>query len=186
MAWSIDNRIVFLRERQLWTFSLTDRRAELMPEQPGGDAAGTQNLSLSHGSEWAAFASVGGQPRGFRVFMRQFPGGTNYQVSRELGNAPVWSRDGRELFYFQTESRTLVSVRIQPPPAFSVTEPTIVPIKSLFQSEGEPRKFDIMPDNSFLILQPAVQEGGAGPRATQEIHVVLNWLDELPGIAPRR
>ena len=133
MAWSLDERIVFVRESRLWTFSLKDRRAEPMPDQPVASGPGGTffNLSLSRDSAWAAFVSNEGRPPGFRVFIRQFPNGTKYPVSRELGNAPVWSRDGRELFYFQVESRGLVSVRLQSPPAFSVSEPSVVPIKLL-------------------------------------------------------
>jgi hypothetical protein len=107
-------------------------------------------------------------------------------VSRELANAPVWSRDGLELFYFQTDSRSLVSVRVTPPPAFSLTEPAVIPIKTVSQPEGDFRQFDVMPDGRFLILQPAPQEGGREATATQQIHVVLNWGDELARIAPRR
>jgi serine/threonine-protein kinase len=186
MAWSDDDRIVFVQERRLWLFSLKDRRAELMPEQPGDAGSSQFNLSLSRRSDWAAFVSAEGRPAGNRVFLRQFPGGTKYLVSRELANAPVWSRDGLELFYFQSDSRSLVSVRVTPPPAFSLTEPAVIPIKTVSQAEGDFRQFDVMPDGKFLILQPAPQEDGREATATQQINVVLNWGDELERIAPRR
>jgi serine/threonine protein kinase len=97
----------------------------------------------------------------------------------------VWSHDGRELFYFQPETRTLVSVTIARPAAFSVGKVSVVPIKSLFQSEGSVRQFDVMRNGEFLILQPASQERQAEARSTQQIHVVLNWSDALAQIAPR-
>jgi len=117
------------------------------------------------------------------VFVSEFPSGTTYPATRELANAPVWSPDSKEIFYFQTESRQLVSVRVQLPPKFSVGEPAVIPIKDLFQPEGA-RQFDIMKDGSFLILQLAPQQQ-AGPRI-QQIIMVLNWSDELLRIAPRR
>lgn len=186
--WSLDDRIVFVREGRLWTLARKDRRVELMPDQPVGPGSrgAFSSLSLSPKSMWAAFAAGGGRPAGSRVFMRQFPDGATYPVSRELAEAPVWSPDGRELFYFQPANGTLVAVRIQAPPAFSVSEPFVVPLKSFYQPAGGPRQFDIMPDGRLLILQPAPEESQASPRTTQQIVVVMNWGDELRKTAPRR
>ena len=187
MAWSLDDRIVFVRDNQLWMFLLKERRAEPMPNAPGENdkGRGAFNLSLSVDNMWAAFAAANeGRPPGLRVMLRQFPGGAKYLVSRELANAPVWSRDGRELFYFQTTTGKLVSVRVQHPPSFSVSEPTVVPIASMLQVETAVRQYDVMPNGSFLIVQPAPDQQGTVARGTQQVHVVLNWLDERPRNAP--
>ena len=185
LAWSTDDRILFIRGRAAWMFFLKDRRAEEMPGQPR-EGRSSGNLSLSRDG-WMAFAITEGRPPGFRIFLRQFPTGpTNYPVSRELGNTPVWSYDGRDLFYFQPETRNLVSVTITRPPAFSVSKVSVIPIKSMLQPEGSIRQFDVMRNDEFLILQPAAQQGESDIRQTQQIHVVLNWSDELAQIAPRR
>ncbi len=188
MAWSTDDRIVFIRDNRMWMFRLNERRVEPMPPAPGESekGRGTEfNVSLSGDNVWAAYVANEGRPPGFRVLLRQFPGGTKYPVSRELATAPVWSPDGRELFYYQTESRRLVSVRVQRPPSFSVTDPVALPIP-LIQVEGGVRQYDVMPNGSFLILQPAPDERGTPARGTQQVHVVLNWVDELPRNAPPR
>jgi TolB protein len=185
-AWSLDDRIAFVREGRIWILSLKERRPAPMPDQPSTSSSAGASLSLSPDGRWATFNISEGRPPGFRVFMRLFPDGAKYPVSRELGQAPVWSPDGREIIYFQPENRTLVSVRIQPPPAFAVSEPSVIPIKPLYQPEGGGRHFDVMSDGRLLVLQPAAQEGQAAPRSAQRITAVLNWGDELARIAPRR
>jgi Tol biopolymer transport system component len=182
LAWSADDRILFVRDAALWMFSLKDRRAEAMPDAPR-ERAGA--LSLSHDG-WMAFSMNQGRPSGLRIFMRKFPTGPVYQVSRELANAPVWSRDGRDLFFYQTATRTLVSARVSRPPAFAVIDVSVIPVKSMFQPEGDARQFDVMPNGELLILQPAAADGRAEDRQSQRIHVVMNWRDELARVAPRR
>jgi serine/threonine-protein kinase len=185
LAWAADNRIVFGRDNRVWLFSLKNRQIEPLPDQPREGSNGG-NVSVSRDGVWMAVAISSGQPPGFRIFMRQFPAGATYPVSRELANQPVWAHDGRELFYFQGETRRLVSVRIEPPPAFSVRGPSVIPIPSMYQPEGDLTQFDVLPDGRFLILQPAPQDNPTARRTTQQIQVVMNWRDELSRIAPPR
>jgi hypothetical protein len=153
----------------------------------GGPSSGPQStLALSGDGVWAAYAESGGRPPGSRIFLRQFPDGPRYAISQELAAAPVWSREPGELFYFQSESRTLVSIRIQLAPGFPASDPVPIPIRSIFQPESGYRQFDVMPDGRLLILQPAAEDGRASRRIQQQVNVVLNWLDQLPRIAPRR
>ena len=120
------------------------------------------------------------------MYVQQFPKGAKYQVSREPANAPLWSRDGKELFYYQIDTGKLVTVRVQTEPSFSVGEPSVVPIDRMIQGGTETRQYDVMPDGRFVILTPAPELVASEPRPTQQIHVVLNWFDELKQRVPTK
>src|SRR5207237_7385566 len=110
--------------------------------------------------------------------------GARYQISREESEAPVWAPDGKELFYYQTDTSKLVSVRIQTQPSFSFSDPVPLPIERIIQGTATPRQYDIMPDGKrFLVLLPAPQ-AGTESRQTQQINIVLDWFEELKQRVP--
>jgi hypothetical protein len=111
------------------------------------------------------------------------PSGVKYQISQEGGNAPVWSPDGKELFYYEASER-LVAVPIKTDPSFSFGTSVPLPIEGIVQGAGgpvpSPTRYDITPDGKrFLVLLPGATAGTAGPRPVQEIKFVLNWFEEL-------
>ena len=137
-AWSTDGEyIIFVRENRLWTVALQgDRKVEPLTD---GKATTQLNAALSPDGRWMAYASNETRPGGLRIYLQQFPSGAKYQLSRELANAPVWSRDARQLFYYQSNNRRLVSIRVQTEPSFSVSEP--VPVSTeVVQPEGATRQ----------------------------------------------
>ena len=117
------------------------------------------------------------------IFVQPFPPtGAKYQLPNVLDNHhPLWSPDGRELFYVPGPGEfTVVGVTTQP--SFSFGNPVSL---NLFQSElrtGPPnqrRRHDIMPDGSgFLGV-------GRGDVANvNRIHIVQNWFEELRRLVP--
>jgi hypothetical protein len=97
---------------------------------------------------------------------------------------PMWSPDGNTLYYFKSSPNQFVAVRIlQKQPSFSFSEPEVLPIDASIQAQtANYRRYDVMPDGRFLVLLPPSQ--GAAVRPTLEIHVVLNWFEELKQRAP--
>src|SRR5205814_4655738 len=61
------------------------------------------------------------------VYVQAYPGpGPRYQLSRDGGTAPAWSRDGHELFYLVHDANTddpddylMISIPVTMAPAFS-------------------------------------------------------------------
>lgn len=98
------------------------------------------------------------------------------QVSAIGGAEPLWSRDGRELF-FQDHDGFLTSARIETMPDFRVVNRT-----RLFSRErytftifGSPY-YDISPDGTrFIMSRPANSNN------SERLVVVLNWFAELRG-----
>ena len=140
------------------------------------------------------------------VYVRPFPGpGDPIQVSIDGGLQPLWSPDGRELFYRQGTGCDTANVeRADPDNPNNDTEttslegcdrvtmmtvpvewePTFVPGRpvELFDEDGyradTGRHYDVAEDGRFLMVKQNVN----GPR---EITVVRNWVEELAERVPR-
>jgi eukaryotic-like serine/threonine-protein kinase len=109
------------------------------------------------------------------VYVRPFPevDGGRWQVSTSGGTNPLWSPDGRDLFYRSGDAAMAVSVKIAP--TFSFETPKI-----LFH--GRYSAWDISPDGKrFLMIKPSEAAAPAAPeeRSLQRINIVLNWFEEL-------
>ncbi len=90
----------------------------------------------------------------------------------------MWSPDGRELFY--RNPNQMMSVVVETEPGFKAGTPRVVfdGQYSLDTAAGHPR-YGVSPDGQhFLMLK---REEGDQPA---EIHVVLNWFEELKRLVP--
>ncbi len=121
------------------------------------------------------------------IYVRTFPDVNKgkWQVSTSGGDSPLWSPDGRELFYLNGGSAMVVSV--ESAPTFTVGVP-----KLLFRGKyigAQPdacNPWDIHADGKrFLMMKEA---GIAGDEGTQgmprKITIVLNWFEELKQKVP--
>ena len=129
--------------------------------------------SISPDGRWMAYQSdESGQ---FDVYVRPFPDvdGGKWQVSRDGGNSPVWARDGKELFYGNGQAMTRVAVATEP--TFSASMPELL-FEGPYVARG--RSHDVAPDGERLLM---VKRSTDTPR---EIHVVLNWFEELKARVP--
>jgi Tol biopolymer transport system component len=118
------------------------------------------------------------------------PTGAKFQVSTGGGRNPLWSPDGKQLFYLQTEAdrsetSQVVSVDVQTQPGFVIGKTTPLPIKGIIGPIG-PRSYDISPDGKyFVVVMPASQaDPDKGP--PQQINITLNWFEELKQRVPVR
>ncbi len=107
------------------------------------------------------------------VCVQAYPGpGRRWQVSTGGGTNPVWSPDGRELFYRQGRRMMVVPVRIDQ--EFSAGKPQL-----LFQGQFLPEPYDVFPDGSRFLMIQTEQDS-----ESDQIHVVLNWFEELQRLVP--
>ncbi|MBP1609554.1 MAG: serine/threonine protein kinase [Acidobacteria bacterium] len=138
---------------------------------------------ISPDGRWIAYASD--ESGKLEIYGRPYPevNKGRWQVSTSGGHTPLWSPNGRELFYLNEDA--VMRVPVETEPAFSAGKP-----ETLFRgayvrfstSDGQP--WDISPDGKrFLMMKEpeAVAPGGGGPN---KVNIVLNWFEELKQRVP--
>jgi eukaryotic-like serine/threonine-protein kinase len=128
--------------------------------------------ALSPNGRWLAYVSdESGQNE---VYVRSFPDlEGKVLVSQSGGSEPVWSRDGRELFYrgFDRLATPLVAVTVRTSPSFSVIARTPLFDLSEFEAAVPHANYDVTSDGKSFVL---ISQG----RVSQMV-LVQNWLDEV-------
>jgi serine/threonine-protein kinase len=138
-----------------------------------------QNAEIAPDGRWLAYQSDE-SGRG-EVYVRPFPDVNTgrWQVSAAGGTRPVWSRDGRELFYLDAERRlTVVAVRANP--QFAARPPRTLFDTRPFGLEGIGRNFDVSPDSMRFLLVKNLPT----PPDAKRLIVVENWFEELKPRVP--
>ena len=124
---------------------------------------------LSPDGRWVAYASD--ESGTSQVYVRSFPGpGAQVPVSITGGANPVWSRDGRKIFF--ANDRQLVAASVVTSPFFSVMARDSL-FEGNYQTGYRHASYDVAPDGkSFVMLRPV--EGNS-----EQIVVIHNWAAEL-------
>jgi dipeptidyl aminopeptidase/acylaminoacyl peptidase len=141
---------------------------------------------ISPDSKWLAYtAAENYRLASPEVFVIGLSGaGGKRQVSIDGGSRPVWSRDGRELFYLRG-SRFMVASVGSLPEAIGKPQPLPISVRAALSRGADyfgPTGYDVSVDGQrLLIVQEAEEES-----APRQIRVVLNWFEELKRRVPSR
>ena len=88
---------------------------------------------------------------------------------------PVWSRDGKEIFFLAPDGK-LVAAEVKTDPAFEVETPRPLFATSVRNFVGlSRRQYDVTADGQRFILNAAVEDQGTAP-----ITLVQNWAAKAP------
>ena len=131
--------------------------------------------TVSPDGRWLAYVSV--ESGREEVYVRPFPDITRarWQVSSSGGYSPVWSRDGRELF-FAASSGHIGSLDIAPGPEFRASPPrTLFPMAAYLLGPYH-QSFVAEPGGRTFLFAEPVDQSASEEYAT----VLLNWLDREP------
>lgn len=161
----------------LWTFSIRDLKAARFGDVTS--AAVPTNAVFSPDGRWVAYQS-GDRPLGeATTYVEPYPPtGAKYEIAG--GGRPMYSRDGKELFFVPAPGQfSVVSVRTDP--VFGFTPPIAVPRRFGLAPPVNPRPYDILPDGRIVAANSVTS---AGDQRTAQIHVVLNWFQELTSKLP--
>jgi hypothetical protein len=128
---------------------------------------------FSPDGRWLTYASD--ESGRFEVYVRPASGpGARLQVSDQGGGQPVWSRDGRTLYYRVGRAMMAAQLRIG-----TVGQLEVSQRRTLFEGEfADPAvsalwaAYDVAPDGRFLMARAL---GGS----RSEIVLWLNWLGEI-------
>lgn len=133
------------------------------------------NARISSDGKWIAYASA--ESGHFQVYVRPFPGpGERYQVSTDGGAMPIWSRDGRRLYY--ANGRQLVVATLSYSPTFSVASRSTT-LEDYFGNLNPGHAgYDVSPiDERVLLARPVASQAQA--------IVALDWAAELRSIVAK-
>jgi serine/threonine-protein kinase len=173
----------FGTDSDIWLLAL-DGSNKVTPflQQPKFQA----HAAFSPDGRWLAYMSneIAVRPE---IFVQPYPSSgsaetrSKYQITRDGGGEPLWSPDGKRLYYVWTSKLYAVDIRTEP--TFSFGKPTPLPI-TLIQGTGNPRNYDITPSGKqFVVVMADTPRDGSPPPGTQ-INVVLNWVEELTQRVP--
>ncbi|WP_309671071.1 protein kinase [Gemmatimonas sp.] len=134
-------------------------------------------IALSPDGKWIAYQSD--ETGRTEVFVRAFPNTSafKHQVSNGGGTAPLWSRDGRELF-FVSPGADMMSARVTagapiaiaaPAPLFHIAD-DLLKVEYTFYTP-----WDVAADGRFIMARA---RGGSAGLATSVV-IAENWLTEL-------
>ena len=167
----------------LKVLSLTDRTLIPLIQPP----TPVMNAEISPDGRWLAYqSSESGRQE---VYVRPFPdvNSARYPISTSGGNRPLWSRNGRELFYISGvsgDASALMAVAVQPGTSFSPGRPQKIFEGRYFGNVDTyvARSYDVSPDGRrfLMIKEQASRDQSPGSPA---LVLVLNLADELKRIA---
>jgi len=178
-SWSSDGRVLLfdqLNAKTGWdlcSFSVEDSN---MPQSVICEAGRQQNAVFSPDGGWIAYKSD--QEGQDEVYVSPYPKLAPKKISIGGGIHPIWSSDGKELFY-RDEDR-MIAVTIE-------TEPELVATKFevLFEEQfytGMYRSYDVSRDGQrFLMVKETEEQSSAN-----QLIVVHNWFEELKRLVPVR
>jgi serine/threonine-protein kinase len=157
-----------------------DRRVTRLMETPFAE----RNPEISPDDRWLAYES--NESGGFEIYVRPYPAvdSGRWQVSIAGGRAPLWSPDGRELFYWNPEGSLMrVPILSGPGKAFAAGEVTALVNGRYFTADGEVnqgRSYDITPDGRRFVMIKDLRDA-AQPLS---LSIILNWTEELKRLVP--
>jgi Tol biopolymer transport system component/tRNA A-37 threonylcarbamoyl transferase component Bud32 len=138
--------------------------------------------AFSPDGRWIAYTS--GQSGRFEVYVRPFPGGASsgsgkWQISTAGGAHPIWSRNGRELFYETLDNRIMVSTYTAKTDSFAADKPLPWSNTQIMELFGTGIwNLDLSPDGKrFAVI--ARPEATGEQRGSVHVTVLLNFFDEL-------
>jgi len=132
--------------------------------------------AFSPDGRWLAYADA--EAGRYDVYARAFPDkGTKVQISNAGGTMPVWSRNGRELFYRSEDHRIMVVNYTVKGESFVPDKPQVWFGKQL-ANIGLGMNFDLAPDGKrFVVLMPV--ESSEPREAQNHVMLVVNFFDEV-------
>jgi serine/threonine-protein kinase len=179
---SPDGKIAFRRDGAISILSLDDQKIKaFIPRPPNGVVA---NGAFSKDGHWFAYQSS--ENLSFQIYVQRFPTGGRFQITTKGNNGyPLWSPDGKRLFYAHLESSggvpRVMAADVQTEPTFKVLKTTPLLVHDFLGGPGQPRNFDTFDGKQFVVLLPPEQSGA---KPAFQINTVLNWFEELKQRAP--
>jgi serine/threonine-protein kinase len=139
---------------------------------------GEYGPTLSPEGRWMAYTS--NETGSDEIYVVPFPNAADakWPVSVGGGTEPLWSRDGRELFYRNGQG-DMVAVRVETQPVFSTGATSVLFSDTDYRRNVVHREYDVTADGErFIMVRPM------GVGVESRLILVQNFFEELRRIAP--
>jgi serine/threonine-protein kinase len=138
--------------------------------------AAERNGVVSPDGRWLAYEA--NDSGSFEIYVRPYPevASGRWQVSTGGGTRPLWSRDGRELFYV-SPANALMRVGVERAASWAASTPTMLLKDGSVITPGNNlgRNYDVSPDGQrFLVVKPLNASTTPPPQL-----VVVQHFDEM-------
>ena len=177
-AWSPDGRLL------AFSYDHPDTKEDLWILSPDGlpqpflvTSAAERAPAFAPDGKWIAYPSdASGGPE---IYIQAYPGpGTRYLISTNGGKEPVWSRDGRELFY--RENTAVMAVSVEAGDSFRAGAPKLLFDGPYPADTGGHASYDVSADGQkFLMIRNE-------EAAVTELRIFLNFTEDLKTLASHR
>ena len=130
------------------------------------------NPALSPDAHWLAYVSdESGQPE---IYLQEYPAGKKWAVTTHGAANPVWSRDGKALYYISHNSMMMaVEITSESDDPLGTPAPLFeLPQSIESHSRWLVRSYDVASDGRFLMLKRSDD-------AWHQLIIVQNWFEEL-------
>jgi len=176
--WSADASTLVLQLQgtktgaDLYTLDVETRKAGVFLQTRFGEHSARLSPSGRH------VAYVSDESGRDEVYLQTFPEpGGKVRVTIDGGQQPLWSRDGRSIYF--RGLRSVWAARVDPGPPFSVSAPeALFPDLYEVPQSGVHTGYDLLPDGRFLMARTAELPSAATSR-NDEIVFVLNFLPNM-------
>jgi WD40 repeat protein len=172
-SWSRDGIILFDdaepgaagRTRDIWSLTIAGHAEKLVATR-----FYERGAVFSPDGKWIAF--VTDESGRAEVLVQPFPGpGQRHPVSANGGLQPMWSRDGREVYFREGDSLMAASLEFDPLRIGSPRKLFDMPAAT-FNLDPNFADYDVALDGRLIAVRNEQQ-------MTDQIHVVLGWVEEL-------
>jgi Tol biopolymer transport system component len=145
------------------------------PEKFQATPADERHPSFSPDGRWIAYAS--NETNTFQIYVRAFPDtGGRWTISNNGGVYPIFSRNGRDLFYRTLDGQVMLTQYTVKGDAFVADPPRPFSDKRLANLPLN-GSYDVAQDGRIIGLFPAEAPGSA--RAQNHVTFLLNFADEI-------
>ena len=183
-SWSADGQLVLTLQqplgglRDIAVMSMEDAASPtLILDEPFHE----QRPAVSPDGRWLAYGS--GESGQNEVYIRPFPNVDDgrWQVSTDGGTMPLWSPEGRELFYLTQNNLLAVSIETEAAPI--IGRPEVLFGLSGFSRVGAFRHYAVATEGDRFLFLQEVQETQADSERPRLV-VALDWFQELTERVP--
>ena len=167
---------------ELWTMPVEREAEKLKAEKPSlfqRTNFGSRGASFSADGRWLAYSS--NESGSSQVYVRAFPDrGGHWQISSNGGTSPIFSRNGKELFFFDIpDDRIMVASYSVNGDSFVVEKPRVWSSHSvaLILSGAVGAQYDVVPGGKRIAV--ATYAGGSTQQDAGHVIFLENFVDEL-------